>query len=434
MIRTMIALGFALSSPSSQMTPQAIPKDPPMIELGPSGADSWAATYRMSTPTNELVFWRDSKGERSKQWTSGEDFEIVVEGRHDVLRRKDGSPFTTAKVSVPAKFRDVAGDYAPFIPFSDKSLLIYTGQFLACADKCRPNPDWKFTAGIGSSEHAIIDGQIRSSRISWTDSHTARYLFVGDAKPIDNPSFTAVIDPAVPASVHASLGANFPKFMNYFRRHLGPPSTKPMLFVSFDEHYPDSGSKGSSLANDIFMHLYGTWPTDPDWTRRVTWYFAHEAGHDFQKVVIPPSIADWWVHEGAAEMFAALALQHASSELAAYAQTRFEPARRDCAEGLKQSSLHDALASGNTDLDYTCGLVLQEGIDRRARELNPKSDGLFAVWQDYRARVDKGAPAGSETYLAAVAALAGQDTADWARHIVNDRLNDPQAALTSGSV
>ena len=434
MIRSMIVLGLAFStSPPPQTTPQAVPKDPPTIELAPTGSAAWTATYRISVPATKLVFWRDSKGERSKQWTSGGDFEIVGEGRHDVLRRKDGNPFTMAAVTVPARFIEAPGDYAPFIPFSDGGLLIYTGQFLACADKCPPTPDWKFTADIGPSRRAIVDGRVRSGTVSWTDSHTARYLFVGNAKPIDSPSFTAVIDPSVPAPVRASLRANFPKFMDFFRQHLGPPSAKPMLFVSFDEHYPDSGSKGASLAHDIFMHLYGTWPTDPDWPRRVTWYFAHEAGHDFQKIDIPPSTADSWVHEGAAEMFAALALRHASPELAAYVQTRFEPARRDCAEGLKLSTLHDALKSGNTDLDYTCGLVLQATIDHGIRRMNPKSDGLFALWRYYWARVQAGAPAGSETYLASVKVLAGKDTADWARHVLSDRLDDPLTALMGGA-
>jgi hypothetical protein len=51
------------------------------------------------------------------------------------------------------------------------------------------------------------------------------------------------------------------------------------------------------------------------------------------------------------------------------------------------------------------------------------------LWRDYRERLAKGAPPVTETYLASVEALAGKDTADWARHILNDRLNDPAAVL-----
>ena len=381
------------------------------------------------------MFWRDSKGERTKDWRTAGDFEIVVEDDHDVLRRKDGSPFTSTKVTVPTKFNSHAPGYPPFIPFSDKSELVYTGQFLACPGAC-PNPPawrWSFTADIPSSKHAIVDGRRRSGTVSWTDSRKASLLFVGNSKPIQTRSYTAVIDPSVPESVRSSLSTNFPKFMDFFSQHLGPPTVKPTLFVSHDEHYPDTGSAGANVSNDIFMHLYGPWPQDPDdGVRRVTWYFAHEAGHDFQKTDTSQSPTEWWIHEGAAEEFAALALQQASPELAAYVQTRFEPARHDCAEGLKQSSLHDALQNGHHDLDYPCGLILQARFDRDIRAHNPKSDGIFALWRDYRERLRKGAPPVTETYLASVEALAGKDTADWARHIIDDRLSDPAAALAGG--
>jgi hypothetical protein len=428
----MIGLALALAEAARQSVPEA----PPAIELAPSGADSWSATYRLSSPTKKLVFWRDSTGQRSRDWATAADFEIVGEGSHDVLRRKDGSAFTTASVTVPTKFNSHAPGYAPFVPFSDKSLLVYTGQFLACPGACPQPPSWKwsFTADIPLSQHAIVDGRVRSGAVSWADSRKASYLFVGNTSPIENRNFTAVIDPSVPSAMAQTLAANFPKFMDFFTRHLGPPAAKPTLFVSYDEHYPDTGSNGANVSNDISMHIYGPWPQDPnEGLRRFTWYFAHEAGHDFQRTDTSQSPADWWIHEGAAEMFAALALQHAAPELAAYAQTRFEPARSDCAEGLKQSSLHDALANGHHDLDYPCGLVLQARFDRDIRARNPKSDGIFALWRDYRARLKKGEPPVTETYLASVEALAGKDTADWAQHILNDRLSDPAAVLAEGA-
>ena len=430
-----IASGLALSIPSSQSTVQVASKDPPTIELESNGPSSWTATYRMFAPTNELVFLKDSSGKRNSEWIAGGAFEIVGEGPHDVLRRKDGSPFATASVTVPTTFNSAAGGYAPFVHFSDKSLLVYTGQFLTCPDRCPDRPTWKWnlTADVGSSKAAIADGRVRRGRIAWTESRKASYLFVGNTKPIESRSFTAVIDPSVPASISSSLRANFPKFMQFYAQHLGPPAAKPTVFVSYDEHDPDTGSAGTNVSNDISMHLYGAWPTDPDWPSRVTWYFAHEAGHDFQKTDTSQSPAEWWIHEGAAEEFAALALQQASPELAAYAQTRLQPARSDCADGLRQLSLHDALANGHHDLDYPCGLVLQARFDRDIRTRNPKSDGIFALWRDYRQRLKNGAPPVTETYLASVEALAGKDTADWAHHIIYDRLSDPAAALAKGA-
>jgi hypothetical protein len=435
-MRTMLAVALAFLGWSCDAIAQPTAYAPPAIELAPNGTGSWSGTYRMSAPVKQLVFLKDSDGERGRQWTSGGDFEIVVEGRHDILRRKDGSAFTTARVSVPARFNLHASGYPPFVPFSDGSLLVYTGQYLACVERCPDKPSWrwKFTAEIPSSTRAIIQGRVESGKVSWTDSRKASYLFVGNTRPIESRSFTAVIDPSVPTDVRTSLHANFPEFMSYYTQHLGPPAVKPTLFVSYDEHYPDTGSAGANVSNDISMHIYGAWPRDPDQgVRRVTWYFAHEAGHDFQKTDTSQSPADWWIHEGSAEMFAALALQHASPELAAYVQTRFEPARQDCADGLKDSSLRDTLLNGHHDLNYPCGLILQARFDRDVRARNPKSDGIFALWRDYRERLKNGASPVTETYLQSVEALAGKDTADWARRIINDRLADPAAALAESA-
>jgi hypothetical protein len=429
----LIALGLALADTQ----PQSLPNDPPGIELAPNGGASWTATYRLAAPTNQLAFWKDSKGERSKQWAAGQGFEIVADGTHDILRRKDGSPFTLATVSVPLEFNSAAQGFFPFIPFSGQRVLVYTAEFLACPDKCPVPPlwSWKFNAEIDSSKQVIVHGRVKSGATSWTDPRQGSLLFIGNTKLIKSRSFTAVIDPLVPESVRESLRANFPKFMDFFSQHLGPPAVKPTLFLSYDEHYPnDTGSAAARISNDIFMHIYGELPQDPNYgVRRITWYFAHEAGHDFQRADQSQSPAEWWIHEGAAEEFAAQALAQTSPELAAYVQTRFEPARRECAEGLRQSSLHDALANGHHDLNYPCGLVLQARFDHDIRKVNPKSDGIFALWREYRARVEKGEPPVTGTYLACVESLAGKATADWARHIINDHLSDPTTVLAEGA-
>jgi hypothetical protein len=57
----------------------------------------------------------------------------------------------------------------------------------------------------------------------------------------------------------------------------------------------------------------------------------------------------------------------------------------------------------------------------------------LALWRDYRTRVQAGAAAGSETYLASVKVLAGKDTVDWARHVLSDRLDDPLTTLMGGA-
>jgi hypothetical protein len=431
MLRIVALIGSAVASLSVSPAP---PGNVPGIELTQKG-DQWSATYSLAAPATKLVFSQSVGGGRAAAlWSTEPDFEITSENGHDYLQRKDGRPFRTAQVHVPAVFREPSGDYPTVLNFTDKSLLVYTDKFLTCAGQCPPEPVWKLRTRTRPGTIAIVDGHVRRGKISWAERRRGRYLFLGHIAPVENRDFIAVIDPGLPDPVRQSLAASFPRFMKFFSARLGPLAQKPMLFASYDPHYTDTGTDGGAPKGryQVFMHLYGPSIVKDYGLWRVTWYFAHEASHLFQRKG-QVSGAGRWIHEGAAEMFAALALRDISPEAAAYVQSRLAEGRSQCADGLKLTSLNDAAQQRQLDLSYDlyyeCGLVLQERFDREIRARHPESDGLFALWRDYESRVEKGAPAGPDTYLAAVEVLAGPETASWARHILKDRLTDPAAAL-----
>lgn len=430
MLRKAVLAGLAAASLSASPAP---PRNLPSVELAEKG-DQWSATYSLAAPATKLYFTQKiGAGRRAAQWTTDDDFEIASEDGRDYFHRKDGKTFRTAQVQAPAVFGESSGDYAPFVNFSDNSRLVYTSKFLTCADQCPPDPVWKLRARTGPGEVAILDGRVRRGKISWDERRRGRYLFLGHIVLAEDRNFIAVIDPGLPAAVRRSLADSFPSFMDFFSARLGALEQKPTLFVSYEPHYSaGTGTKGGTLPNQVFMHLYGPSIIKDYGLWRVTWYFAHEASHLFQRKGQVGG-ADSWIHEGAAEMFAALALRGASPEAANYVQSRLTEARRECGDALKQISLHDAAKLGKSDLYYPCGLLLQERFDRKIRENQPGKDGLFTLWRDYEDRIGKGATAGPETYLAAVEALAGAETASWARHIINDRLTDPAAALGQGT-
>jgi hypothetical protein len=410
------------------------PANVPAIELTEHGGQ-WLATYSLAAPATGLVFSQNMGGGRlAAHWATDADFEISSKDGHEILRRKDSKPFRTARVQVPAVYRQTPGDYPTVLNFTDKSLLVYTDKFLTCVGPCAPEPVWRLHTRTSPGTIAIVDGQVKTGKIAWQERRRGRYFFLGHIAPVENRNFIAVIDPGLPDAVRQSLAASFPRFMDFFSAHLGPLPRKPMLFASYDPNYPDTGTQGGAPngRGQVFMHLYGSSILKHYGLWRITWYFAHEAGHMFQRTG-QVSGAGAWIHEGAAEMSAALALRDMSPKAAAYVGSRLAEGRSRCADGLKRTSLHEAAQQSELglsyDLYYECGLVLQERFDREIRARHPDKDGLFALWRDYESRVEKGTPAGDDTYLAAVEALAGADTAAWARHIIDDRLTDPAAAL-----
>jgi hypothetical protein len=431
MLRSFFVIGLAIASLSAS---PALPANVPNIELTESGRQ-WSATYSLPTPATRLVFSQNIGGGRgTAQWSTAPNFEITSENGRDYLQRKDGRPFRTAQVHVPAIYTPVSGDYPTFLNFTDESLLVYTDKFLACASQCPPDPVWTLRIRTPVGALAIVDGQVRRGKISWEERRRGRYLFLGHIAPVENQNFVAVIDPGLPGPMRQSLAASFPRFMEFFSAHLGPLAQKPMLFASYDPNYPDTGTQGGAPRDryQVFMHLYGPSIANDYGLWRTTWYFAHEASHLFQRTG-QVSGAGRWIHEGAAEMFAALALRDISPEAAAYVRSRLMEGRSQCADGLKRTSLQDAAQQHQLnlsyDLYYECGLVLQERFDHEVRARHPESDGLFALWRDYQSRVDNGALPGRDTYLAAVEALAGAETASWARRVIGDRLTDPAAVL-----
>lgn len=358
-------------------------------------------------------------------------FQIVHEGSTDYLQRLDGGTFREARVYSPTAFVLIPKAYLPFSPFSDGGVLIHSGRFFACPNSCTEEESWDLTLRTPSELFCIIGGSRRAGIVHWHDVGEGRAIYVGRASPLEDDHLLAVIDPGLPQVIRAPLASLFPAFMNFYGQHLGPLPQKPEMFVSFST---TGGSgftmKGSVLPNQVFMHLFGDLASqNPGQVLlSMSWFFAHEASHLFQGPVSRISAEQAWIHEGAAELFAARVLGERSAEEHAYAAARLHGASGACARGLAQMSLSQAHQSERDDLYYSCGLVLQSRFDQDIIAAG-RPEGIFALWREYRARVDAGAPANQDTYLAVVEALAGARTSDWARRIANTRLPDPAAAL-----
>ena len=399
------------------------PIKPPVvarIALSPGVNNTWVAAYILPAPVPELVFMRQPNDSRTKDWKPGPGLELVRVDGKERLRRTDGLPLKEAVVSVPAVYHDLPMDYAPFSPFGDGGLLAYTGRFFACPTDCAD--DAKFEIVLGASGQTIlVDGLRHKDQAAWVDSAEGRNVYIGNTTPVETPDFLAVIDAALPEKIRTQLAAQLPGFMHFFADRMGALHDRPMLFASYDIRPTDGfGRQGGTLPGQVFVHFYGeAWPQEmskPGFADDLAWHFAHEAAHLYQSQIYFEDDAGAWIHEGGAEAFAAIAMR--AQGFTAGADQHIADAARTCHAKLAGRSISAALAAGEYQVAYACGLQINLGLDAELRRVAPSSDGLFSVWRDYRNRVAGRTPT-YEDFYAAIAKVGSPAIADFVRASVN---------------
>lgn len=411
------AAGAALiaAAPATAASGQR-PAVQPEVKITAGPGKTWTLAYRLPRSAKTLLFARSPDASRVADWTAPADFEIVQTPSGEAVRRRDGAAFRAVTVTTPAAYRVLPNDYAPFSPFGDGGMLFHTGRFFVCAEACPENAVWPMRLSAPGGRAILLDGRRLIGKAAWTDNGEGRSVYVGEAKPISSPELLAVIDTALPADIREPLAAQLPRFMGFYAQRLGALATPPMLFASYDAAHPKGwGRQGGTMPGQVFVHFYGAaWPDQmkkPDFLPDLDWFFAHEAGHIFQRQIFI-SDREGWVHEGGAEAFAAMALREIEPSAGGYVDRRIAKARTDCARQLGGQSIQQALDAKRFDAAYSCGLILNLAIDRAVRTAAPGSDGLFAVWRDYIATVGGRTVVSEDDYLASLAKVGGPKLAE----------------------
>lgn len=391
--------------------------------------DTWLATYATHAPVSELVFMRQPDDSRTKDWKPAPGVEIIRTAKVERLHRIDGQAFSTAAVSVPAAYRDLPMDYAPFSPFGDGGMLAYTGRFFACASECPDDATFALTLSA-PNQTILVDGARHNDKAAWTDTTEGRSVYVGETAPVDTPDFLAVIDTALPDTIRTQLAAQLPAFMHYFAGHMGALPERPMLFASYDIRDQGGwGRQGGTLTGQVFVHFYGAaWPQEmakPGFAGDLAWHFAHEAGHLFQNQIYVGDDDASWIHEGGAEAFAAIAMRAQGQR--AEADAHIAASAITCHDKLAGRSIRAALTAGEYEVAYACGLQINLGLDAELRRVAPTSDGLFSVWREYRARVADRSPT-TEDFYAAIARVGNPAIAAFVRESVDAPAAPPGAS------
>jgi hypothetical protein len=397
----------------------------------------WEVRYVLPKAASALRFVRaDRLGTRVNSWNAVDPaFVMKLEGEEEVVRRTDGKPFDHVAFRMAPLYISLDKDYAPFAPFGDGGLLIYTGRFHACADSCVGDEAFDFALAPPEGMHAIAHGKV-VEKVDFKDTAEGTYVYVGRALPVNTPDVVAVIDPTYPADTRARLDSLLPKLMAFYSGEFGVLKDRPMLFASNDEAHPGGGYgyQGGTLPGQVFVHRYGKNAAfgTPQFLAQQDWFFAHEAAHLYQHYPELGDEGESWIHEGGADALAAVALQALHVIDRDAVQARVQTSSAACAKQLEGHSIRRAHLEGTTDLFYSCGFVLQMAVDAAAQRASGGKCGLACVWRDFQASVAAGATWNTDTFVAAAAKRTDESTAAFLRAVLADKPEDPAKLLDAG--
>jgi hypothetical protein len=428
-----LVLGCASASPL-----HAAAKTPAPVAIALAQRDAqWEVRYALAKPASALRFEReDRKGTRASTWQPVDPaLTVSVVDGEEVVRRGDGKPFREAAFRMAPLYLQMDKDYAPFSPFGDGGLLIYTGRFHACAEKCTGEESFHTTLQPPAGAHAIFNGQVDDA-VDFEDRNDGTNVYVGRAEPVATPDVVAVIDPTLPQDVRTRLDSLLPRLMAFYGKEFGVLQTRPMLFASNDANHPGGGYgyQGGTLPGQVFVHRYGQNAAfgTPEFLARQDWFFAHEAAHLYQHYPALADEGDSWIHEGGADALAAVALQSLGVIGPEAVKSRLESSVETCATGLGKSPLRQSHVDGNFDSFYSCGFVMQMAVDAAARRASAGQCGLACVWRDFQARVGAGAPWSTDTFLAVAAKRTDDDTAKFLRAVAGEKPAQAAELLRGG--
>ncbi|GAB3750419.1 hypothetical protein [Lysobacter olei] len=404
-----------------------------------SQGGQWEVRYALPRPARTLRFVRvDQKGNRAKTWTPVDpELTIALEGGEEVIRRTDGAAFDHVAFRMSPRYMTLEKDYAPFAPFGDGGLLIHSGRFHACVDRCVGGESFRLSLQPPTGAHGIVHGQVVPT-IRIEDSGDGTNLYVGRALPVATPDVVAVIDAAFPADTRGRLESLLPRLMAFYGHEFGVLSSRPMLFASRDEAHPDGGYgfQGGTLPGQVFMHLYGRHEAfkTAAFASRLDWFFAHEAAHLYQRFAPLADAGDSWIHEGGADALAAVALQALGVVERGAVEARLQSSLGTCAAGIGQHALTQAHVDGSFEASYACGFVMQMAVDAAAMRASQGACGLACVWREFQAKVAAGAAWNTTTFIDVAAQRVDSRTVRFLRDVAYEVPAQPDALLRDGLV
>lgn len=377
-------------------------------------ANNWKVTYVSSSLIEKLVFNSSPDDSRIRRWKPLDDnISISMVDGVETIQHLNAERFKNASFSLTPTYVSLPKEYAPFSPFSDGGMVLYSGRFFVCPDRCvSTGLSFKFQLVSEKQDNIIVNGQVRKGKASWIDQMEGQKVYVGSAVPIESDDIYAIVDKGLPESLINALNQQIPSLMSSFAERFGKPKTKPTLFVSHhsEAHEGGYGSQGGVLPNQVFMHWYGEDSVKSINTYRTNWFITHEIAHLYQgKGFTPTQNKDHWLSEGHAEYMAYLSLYNAGDMSRQYADETFEKNKQKCIEASVEESFGERIGRGEYRVLYQCGMLIWQSLDSELKRLS-STKTVDDLWTLYQEVVTKTGDASIESFLEAVRPFVSDST------------------------
>ena len=325
----------------------------------------WRVTWRLPRPVSEVRFSRAGGGDRQRHWkiTTPGLVLATVDGEDRLL--SPTGPFTAFEAVVTEYARKPEKDYQVFIPFTDGTVLAYTGAF----DVQPPRGDWPFRLAfelVPRRGEAVVVGGARSpGPATWKSRGDGTYAAFGNTALVETPLGLAVVDGGLPPWLRERTLSLAPRiFAHYALRTGWQLDERPVFLLSFGRA-PDPGSLsfgGGSLAGVVQLDArlgsrYATGEDPTVWERQAR-LLAHEAAHLWlDQAFRPAEGAGHWLDEGGADAWSLRAL----ADLGVISRERLREILIEdlgtCMGELEAGPLVELERAGRWRAVYTCGEV-----------------------------------------------------------------------------
>lgn len=342
--------------------------------------NQWTLEYTFDRPAQAWVFPRTSatrEGEqqwRKRLWrvdTPG--VRITRQGAFDVLVADRGAVPEKVVISFVPLTEKLSDDYTPALRFTDGGVALFSGQFdlfpLRSAREAAKLPSDLNGVPMAQTDLSMNFSDGRSRLVHGGDSPT--YVFLGPTRAVETREVITLLDPALPAWLHASLAKDVPALLQRYSQQLGDTSTdKPTVIVSWKGPTPGFISRGGGvLFGQIVMEYEGEGLVQETPERRAEdlWFVAHEAAHFWLGQTVAYEFArDSWITEGGADLLAARVI--AELKLPFDWRGQINQSITECASLTRRRGVESARDRGEHRAYYSCGLVLgliAEGVTRK---------------------------------------------------------------------
>lgn len=407
----------------------------------------WSVRYDFSSPQTAMFFWRSLGDYRTSSWTPiSKDTHIERINGLDTIWFDQ--PSKSAEFVVTPHSDRIPSEYTPFMKFSDGGFGVFTGQFEVAVSPSKEKIEalngqtnsWTELAmstqiEIRSNQKLISNGQVYTDFLTSNLHEGSKYIYVGSGEIIESDHFIGVIDDGMPIWVSSQLYKNTPIIFNALSELYQQSFDQKieLLYAFKGTNHSGFSYKGGIIGKNT-MTLESSGALFENENARVIaaiqWAIAHEGAHLFQKARAASNNvqADYWIHEGGADLATIYALMNANLVSSKEATKKIRSVYELCTNFLQENLLNDSVRNGS-QAHYHCGHLIGYVTDAALIKHN-----YFDFWQ---ALTDNAEGKGTDKQYSAAIYFqtmlelgADKKIVEQIKALVSQPVNSPKKALS----